>query len=271
VLHEALNGERLGILSQRAQLWVRQTEDLCFKPPPFGSVYGVESRLRPDVRATRRNAYYRMFGIDLANAQDNHVSFVQPQANNHDFVSTLEALLTEVWAAITNRRNTSGPNPTDDYAIAEHTQHLREMLLARRQYGTLSREEFSAVAQMSWFHLAVDTNSPIVTHLGATDTSAERRLRRIGERVNMRPHDHAESYFELADPLATLLRRIERRPPAAREFYVPGPLRGHVEAIITHWSIVTGRDLKVRPSQDVRRIAAHAGQRLQALPAPARY
>jgi hypothetical protein len=268
VLHEALNGERLGILSRMAQLWVRQTEDLCFKPPPFGSIYGVESRLRPDIRATRRNAYYRMFGTELPNVQEGQVSFVKPQASNHEFVSTLEALLGEVWVAIINRRNIVGANPRDDYAIVEHAQHLQEMLLARRQHGTLSREEYSAVAQMSWFHLTVETNSPIVTHLGATDTSAERRLSRIGERVNLRPHDHADSCFELADPLAILLRAIERGPPAAADFY-QGWLRGYVEAIITHWSIVTGRDLKVRPSQDFRRIAAHAGQRLQALPAPA--
>jgi hypothetical protein len=270
VLDEALNGERLGILSEQAQLWARNTEDLFFKPSPFGSIYGVGSRLRPDIQATRRNAYYRMFGMELANTQESHLSFVKPQASNHDFVSTLEALLSEVWVAITNIRNMSGANPADYYAIGQHAQDLHEMLSARRLNGTLSREEFFAFATMSWFHLTVEVDSFIVTELGAEDTSEERRLSRIGERVNLRPHDHADSYFELADPLAILLRAIERGPPAAAAFYA-GWLRRHVEAIITHWSIVTGRDLKVRPSQDFRRIAARPGQRLQALPAPPRY
>jgi hypothetical protein len=272
VLDEALNGERLGILSEDAQLWVRNTEDLFFKPPPFGAIYGVESRLRPDVRATRRNAYYRMFGADLACAQENPVNFVRSQASNHEFVNTLEAFLSEVWVGIANQTNTSGANPTDNSAIAQHLRHLREMLLARRQAHTLSREEFFAFAMMSWFHLTVEFDSFIVVELGAEGTSEERRLNRVAERVNLRPHDHADSYFRLAEPLAILLRSIEMASPAAAQLYATGePLRANVEEIITHWSTVSGRDLKVRPSQDFRRIAAHAGQRLQALPAPARY
>jgi hypothetical protein len=90
--------------------------------------------------------------------------------------------------------------------------------------------------------------------------------------VNLRPHDHADSYFRLANPLATLLTEIEsgrlNASADTAELYTPGePLRTNVEEIITHWSIVTGQDLKVRPSQDFRRITVHAGQRLQALPA----
>jgi hypothetical protein len=129
---------------------------------------------------------------------------------------------------------------------------------------------------MSWFHLTVEFNSAIVTHLGATDTSEERRLKRVGEKVNLGPHDYADSYFRLADPLATLLTEIEsgnlNASADAAELYTPGRrLRAIVEEIITHWSIATGRDLKVRPSQDFGRITAHAGQRLQALPAPTRH
>lgn len=270
VLDEALNGERLGILSEEAQHWIRNTEDLFYKPPPFGSVYGVESRLRPDVRASRRNAYYRVFGAELANVQES-VNFVRPQASNGEFISTLEAFLHEVWVGIVNESNASGANPTDDAAIEQHAQHLREMLSARHLNHTLSREEFFAVATMSWFHLTVEFDSAIVTDLRARDTSEARRLSRIGERVNLRPHDHADSYFRLADPLTVLLAEIERTPAplGARQLYPSGaPLRNNVETIIALWSIATGRDLKVRPSQDFRRIAAHAGQRLQALPAP---
>jgi hypothetical protein len=272
VLAEVLNGERLGILSEEAQLWVRNTEDLFFKPPPFGSIYGVESRLRPDVRATRRNVYYRMFGAELAHVQDPHVSFVQPQATNREFVSTLGALLHEVWLGIVNQTNTSGANPTDNFAITQHVEHLKEMLSARRQFNTLSREEFFAIATMSWFHLTVDFDSAIVSELGAEGTSAERRLSRVGERVNLRPHDHADSYFRLADPLAIFLTQIESVPQRAitayaSALYAPGPLRRNVEAIITHWSTVTDRNLKIRPSQDVQRVSTYAGEGLKALPA----
>jgi hypothetical protein len=249
VLHEALNGERLGILSAQSQQWVRNVEDLFFKPPLFSAIYGVESRLRHDPRATRRNAYYRMFGMELWQADDDVVSYVQPQASNRDFVGLFEEFLREVWTGVINEQNSSGTKPTDDLAIANLARRLRQMLGARRQLGTLAREEFFAVAAMSWLHLTVEIDSAIIQDLRAQDTSAAERLKRVGEKVNLMPNTNADSYFQLADPMSRVLTEIESgrldNPANVPALYTTGrALRADVISVITHWSIVTGRNMK---------------------------
>jgi hypothetical protein len=251
VMYECLNGERLGILTPESQLWVRNTEDLFYKDPPPFMAYAVKSELRPDNAAIRRNAYYRMFGSELPQPQgiEGNGNYVKPDASNLEFTTTLEAFLRETWVGIENVRNMIGANPTDNLAVAELARRLSEMLRDRRQYGTLAREEFFAVAMMSWFHLTVEFNSPIIVDLRAEGTSPEERLKRVGEKVNLPPHPKADSYFQLAAPMSRILNIIEttelNNPGNVPVLYTPGQqLRNDIETIITHWYITTGRMLK---------------------------
>ncbi|HLG37838.1 MAG TPA: hypothetical protein VI338_06855, partial [Nitrososphaera sp.] len=148
VMQECLNGERFGSLTPQGQMWVRNTEDLFYKDPLPFKVFSIRSDVRLDPGAVRQNAYYRMFGMDLPHATngDARYAYVKPQAANLQFINTFEEFLKEVWVGIENVSNISGPRPTDDQAIANLARRLSEMLLDRRRHGTLSREEFFAVA-----------------------------------------------------------------------------------------------------------------------------
>jgi hypothetical protein len=63
------------------------------------------------------------------------------------------------------------------------TKKLNDMLLARRVFGTISREEFVAVSMMSWFHLTLESNNSIVKDLRAEAESEEQRLYKIAQQV----------------------------------------------------------------------------------------
>ena len=83
------------------------------------------------------------------------------------------------------------------------------MLIARRQSGNLSREEFFFVSMMSWFHLTVDSDLPIIADLKAQGTSAEQRLFKIAQMVGLPAHGLSRSYFEIADAISAVLIAIE--------------------------------------------------------------
>src|SRR5690606_18636179 len=65
VVFEYLHGEQLGVPLNGSEHWLRITEELFYKDPAPFFITAVASHLRPDLSATRRNAYYRMFGMDL--------------------------------------------------------------------------------------------------------------------------------------------------------------------------------------------------------------
>jgi len=262
VIFEATHGERLGILQQPATYnWLRVTEDLfeAFGPPFV--TYSTVSQVRPDAGATRRNAYYRMFGMDLNHPLDGGRAYEKAAASNRDFVATFEGFLREMWRAIENVRNTSGANQTDLAAAADYALRLQNMLNERRGGSStgpnLAREEFAAVAAMSWLHLILDSNNAVVTDLQSTAASPEERLRRVGERVGVASHSHSHSYFILAPLASQLLILIEDGylstsgqleamylvplPPASN------PQRDRLMSIIDHWSRATGRNLKAVP------------------------
>ncbi len=251
-----LQGERLEVPSEEgSQEWLRTTEELFYRDTTPFLITQLTSYIRPDIRASRRNAYYRMFGMDLTHGTDDSrpYPYEKPAAANRDFVTALEDFLREVWRGIINFSNTSGPNTTDASAIAGHAERLSDMLKDRQRNGNLSREEFFFVATMSWFHLTLELDSPIVKDLkahGASSTSD--RLRKIGERVGLAPHVKAHDFFSLADPMSRLLIAIEPgtfndvgsvQPFFARD----SPLRNDIAEIITSWSSATGRDLKAEP------------------------
>src|SRR5829696_7257203 len=255
VLHEYLHGERLETPSEETQRWLRVTEELFYRDTPPFFAFQLTSYIRPDIRASRRNAYYRMFGMDLNHGIDDGRPhpYERAAAANRDFVPTFEAFLREVWRGILNRNNSSGPNYSDDSAISDFAGRLSNMMKDRRENGNLSREEFFFVSAMSWFHLTVEFNSPIVRDLKADGSNPAERLRTIGERVGLPMHGKAYDLFGLADPMSRILIAMEsgtfNDPANALLLYRdPGTqLRRDIETIITNWSSATGRNMKAEP------------------------
>src|SRR5215208_8323438 len=134
VLFEYLHGERLETPSEETQRWLRTTEELFYRDTPPFFAFQLTRYIRPDIRASRRNAYYRLFGMDLNHGTDNGslYPYERAAASNRDFVPTFEAFLREVWRGIINARNQIGPNTTDDAAIADLAGRLSHMLKDRR-------------------------------------------------------------------------------------------------------------------------------------------
>jgi hypothetical protein len=246
VVAEYRIGERLPPASAPTLRWLQVTEEVFFTSPVPFSIRSLASSLRPDPAAIRRNAYYRLLGMDLNHGtEDGHpYQYVKADVSNRDFSMVFESLLAEVWKGYINRRNFLTANATDDNAIIELVRRLREMLNARRQNGNLAREEFDAVATLSWFFLTIAYNTQVVEDLNATAIGVADRLRLIGERVGMVPHARADSYFQLATPMSEILRAIETDAiPNAADLY-SGFHQPFMLQIITHWSIATGRNLK---------------------------
>ena len=254
VLDECAHGERLDVPSPAGQAWLRTTEALFFSDPHPGGVAAVTSSIRPDIRAVRRNAYFRLFGADLNHGYDDGrpYAYVVPEIGNREFISLFEEFMREVWRGIENFSNTSGANPTDDAAIAELGASLADILTVRRRNGALSREEFAAVAAMSWFHLTLMSDTPIVVDLKASATSPEERLRKLGERVGLPSNRKSEQHFAMADAASQILLGIEARqfanPLGVRTLYAEtspaNPIRANMMTIVAQWSIASGRDLK---------------------------
>jgi hypothetical protein len=250
VLYEYRHGENLGTPSDGSIHWLRNTEELFYRDPPPFSIYSVVSHVRSDIGASRRNAYWRMFGMDLNHGMDDgkDYPYIKPKAANTEFVATLEEFLREVWVGIENFENTSGYKPTDDGALSDLARRLNQMLMSRRQYGNLSQEEFSFVSTMSWLHLSLEYNSPIVQSLRAESEGEEQRLKKIAEQVKLPAHGKAFHFFRLADPLSMLLVQIElgtyNDSAAVPALYTPGPVATAMKTIISNWSSATGHNLK---------------------------
>jgi len=262
VMYDILHGERLGAISADGHRWARATEELFFRNQGFSFISSMQSSLRPDPGATRRNAYYRMFAMDLNHGtKDNSpYPYDKGDANNKEFVATLESLLGEIWRGYMNATNVSGPNTTDDAIIADLALQLQEMLNERRIKGNLTREEFVAVSTAAWFHLTVESpDAPIIIDLKAEATTSEERLRRVAERVGLAPHSKSRSLFALAKPLSRLLSEIEQGTysdsGAVRPLYdpkEPGEVTKDTLSIINHWAVATGKNLKATPVMSAR-------------------
>jgi hypothetical protein len=251
VLHEFLHGEKLGVPTAEAQHWLRNTEELFYRDPPPFSITTITSHIRSDMRASRRNAYWRMFGMDLNHGSDEGqpYPYIKADAYNNEFVTVFEELLREVWIAIANVNNTSGPNPKDEGKIANIVANLQNMLMSRRANGNLSREEFVFVAMMSWFHLTVSFDSPIIQALRAEATGPEQRLFKVAQRVGLPAHGLSKSYFDISDQISRVLIQIEASgtgivPALVATGTTLNSLQTAMNTIITHWSIITGRDVK---------------------------
>jgi hypothetical protein len=256
VLHRYVHGNLDGVhLTPDSQAWLRSTEELFYRNPPGLSIAAVASDVRPDLRAMRRNAYWRMFGMDLIHGKGGEgkpYPYERPQVANTDFQDTWRQLLREVWVGISNQGNTSGPKETDDATLLDLVEKLHDMLITRRREGQLAREEFHAVSMMTWFHLTLEFDSPIVRALGASASGPEERLIKIASFVGEQIGDkkrRLDSLFDLADPMSSVLILIESKifdevnVPA---LYTPGALEADMKQIIRAWSTATGDNIKGR-------------------------
>jgi hypothetical protein len=259
ILREALHDETFGVLSEASHRWLRTTEDLFFRDGSSSLIRSVTSWARSDLRASRANAYYRMFGMETnhGGADGKPYAFTRPASANTEFVRTLVDWLRELWRGYQNATNVSGPTATDPGAIDELTNRLKTMLHARRQsvpgQSNLAREELVFVSMLSWFDLTVSFDSPIVTDLKANGTTPEERLRRLGERVKLPAHSRSRSFFILAQNLPLLLMVVEEGLVDSQDdqlllYRDEGSLRTAVLNVITHWSMATGQDLKAVPT-----------------------
>ena len=250
-------GETLEPPSRQTQQWVRATEELFFRDPPLFHITGTASQFRPDLRMTRRNLYWRLLGMDLPHPLPPAYpasSGVQPWKQDVGVANTrfhelwLE-LLRQVWIGYENVNNTSGANPTDPAYMAEICRYLKDMLDMRRLNGQLAREEFVAVSQLSWFHLTVESDTPLVVDLRAQGSDPFDRLTKIGERVQMKPSPRSWELFQIADLISTVLRFIELKSfdsAAHAETLYKGntSLQRDMIRIIDLWELATGDSIK---------------------------
>jgi hypothetical protein len=250
VLKEFAIGEKLGVPTPESANWLRLTECLFYRHPSASLIYSVESEVRPDHRAVRRNAYFRMFGMDLNHGASGSQAYPyeRPAAANKDFVPVFEEFLREVWIGIVNSNNTSGANPTDDAKIANQARQLSEMLTLRRFGWNLAREEFFSVALMAWFEYTLSGNTEIVRVLRAEAGSPSARLAKVAARVGMAIPRMTDEYFQMAVPLSGTMQAIESGQfngiTTASTFYRSAGLRQDLLTIIDNWSRATGHDIK---------------------------
>jgi hypothetical protein len=268
VVRRLVVGETLNTLSAPSIKWLRSTEELFFRDPPLFSISGAVSEVRPDDRINRRNAVWRMFAMDLphpvparwAGSGGTGEGLWKSDIGggvNSAFREKWTELLRQVWLGIENARNDSGPNATDREYVALLVRALKDMMNMRRRGGQLAREEFIHVSTMAWFHLTLESDSPIVKDLRADATSEADRLAKIAQLVGMQPAARSRELFELADLMSTLLRVIELGDfdtgEKAETLYVPlaggvnEQLLRDMNRIIDLWQSATGDRIKDRP------------------------
>lgn len=264
VVREFRSGEALGIPQLATNRWLDATEALLLDGPNLFGAWLSTSSVRPRSAAVRRNLYWRLMGAELAFGNDDNTPFVfdRAAAANTGFVPLFEELLSELWRAMSNLRNTSGENQADDDRIYRIAEQLGYMMRVRRQQTMLAREELAAATVLGWADLTLATNTPVVMDLRADASSPGDRLRLIGERVGLPAHSRSASFFSMAESLSMLLRAIEgswaQGPGTAWLLYAnaqpnantqppPPGTRGLGEEsrrVITEWSAATGKDLK---------------------------
>jgi hypothetical protein len=262
VVRRYVVGESLPTPTIETMAWVRATEELFFRDPPLFRIGGLTSQLRPNARINRRSDYWRMFALDLPHPAPgiDGQPWKQGPATvvNSRFLELWNELLRQVWLGIENDRNQNGTNPTDDNYIGYLCQTIGEMLRLRRRGGMLSREEFSDVCMMNWFHLTVLYDDALVRDLSANAGDARGnpadRLAAIGARVGVAPSRQARELFELANVVSPLMWAIEvsifDTPSAARLLYhssgvsTPNAAADTMNRIIDLWQSATGQNVK---------------------------
>jgi hypothetical protein len=264
VVRRYVVGETLPSPNTGTTVWVRSTEDLFFRDPPLFSAGGpMTSQVRPNARVNRRNAYWRMFGVDLPHPPGPGIEG-QPWkrdvglTSNTRFLEVWNELLRQVWLGYENDTNTSGAKPTDSSFVAYLCRTLSEMLQLRRRGGMLAREEFAYVTMMSWFHLTVEHDTSLVLDLSANagpSGNAADRLAAIGARVGIAPSRQSRELFELGDLISPFMWAIEigmfNDPAAAEMLYkhtnlgsASDEIARQMNRIVDLWQSATGERVK---------------------------
>lgn len=273
VIERYLNDEELGISNGLPTFnWIQNSEKLFFKNDSPKAT-NLRSLIRPSSDASRRNAYHRMFGMDLAfgdaEIQASNVTYPKAKSSNQQFILLFERYLTEIWQGYINARNTSGANTSDVNILIELAQQLQEMLAARRgdtvgntySHLNLSKEEFSSVLMTSWFTFIISYDSPVVNFLSCQSSTIGERLIKIGAKVGIPAHRKCQSLFEMAGSAATVLLAIEARglldnpawvggmltslnPPVPNPLPVQATYMNAFLTVINNWEKATGHKIK---------------------------
>ena len=214
LLEKFFADEELGITdNNQVVTWLNNSEKLFFKN-------SATSRVRPGIDAVRRNAYWRMFGMDLAfgdiNSQSNTIPYYKAKSSNQQFILLFERYLSEIWQGYINARNSAGENHTDINVISDLATQLQELLTARRGVGgltyanqNLSREEYHSVLITSWFTFIVSENTPVVEFLNCQSSTIGERLLKIGTKVGVPAHSKCQSLFEMAGAASNIMVSLE--------------------------------------------------------------
>lgn len=253
VVREYRSGEGLGVPSADTRRWLETTEALLFGAgnliPPWLST----SSARQDAEAVRRNAYWRLLGMDLAfGTEDNRqAEYAKASAANTDFVRLFEELLFELWRAISNVQNLVAGNETDKDRIFRIAEELQFILRSRRLGVMLDREELAAATVLGWIELTINTDNVIISDLKAQSTSSANRLRMIGNRVGLPAHSKSAALLAMSEDISILLRMLESqviKQNTVERLYLTAPkcIGENSRRVITEWSAATGRDLKAR-------------------------
>lgn len=253
VLSDYRSGEGLGIPSAATQRWLDATEVLLAGGINPMAGWLSTRAVRPSAEAVRRNAYWRVFNMDLSFGTDANEPFVYDKAetSNRKFPQLFEELLVELWRAIDHSMNPVAASTTDNDRIFQLANQLGYILRMRRQNGVLDREELCASLAMGWVELTLASNTPVVRDLRAEATTPGDRLRIIGDRVGLAPHSKAGALLSMASELSLMLRLLEenqvRSPNDAPILYsmITPAIGKESLRVVTEWSAATGRDLKV--------------------------
>jgi hypothetical protein len=221
LLEKYLTDEEFGIAANNQVVsWIYNAERLFFKSDTQISS-NIRSLIRPSSDLTRRNAYWRMFGMDLAfgdiNSQTSSLAYYKAKTSNLQFIPLFEKYLAEIWQGYINARNSSGENRADVNVVVDLAIQLRELLIARRgdvagnTYANLnlSREEFSSILITSWFTFILSDNTPVVEFLNCQSSTIGERLLKIGTKVGVPAHSKCQYLFEMAGAAANILTSIE--------------------------------------------------------------
>jgi hypothetical protein len=256
------SGETLGIPLPDTQRWLDATECMLFGAANPLSPWLSTSEVRRPAEDVRRNAYDRVFGVQLAfGTDDNQPStYDRPNVSNAQFVHLFEELLYEVWQAISNVKNSAGVNSSDDDRIYRIAQELQFTLTSRRQQHLLDREELAAATALGWTELSFNANTPFIRDCGVTGTDEASRCKSLGLKLGLPAHGKSEAMFAMAPDLSLFLRAIESdvvkkgtawvlyldQPPPLSPLDSPTPIGEESRRLITEWAAATGKDLKVR-------------------------
>ena len=253
--------------------WIMNTESLFFGGARASERRGASSNLRPISEATRRNAYMRMFGMDLAFGDPNNNTFpyVKADFSNSSFITLFESFLIEFWKGFSNANNTSGQNTTDTEHLEDLARRLQELMMSRRttelnfnnyRYFNLSVEEYSAYIFMYWLFFIISYDSPVVDYLNCNANTPGDRLIAIGKKVGMPAHTKSVAILDIAQPMNLILRSMELGLFNNANFLqrvirslstinpIPNPtpqeidILNNVLLIINNWEKATGHKIK---------------------------